>query len=92
MFTASAGFTVLALVALFICRKAIKHSFSVIPSTLLKTSITADKAITSGYNTVLMEVKESTVEMAKKLNMDENSTTDDVFWNLSGIDPQTLTK
>lgn len=87
-------FTTTSLIAIvlfaFVCRKTLKYSFSRVPALLFKTTVTADTAITAGYNTVLAEIRENTKEQAIALGLDETASTDDVFVTLSGIDPNAI--
>lgn len=78
--------SVLALcVLLFICRKVIRYAGRKAPDLLLKTVVTADSAITTGYNMVLTETAELNAAQAKKLGLDATATPDDVFERLTGV-------
>lgn len=74
------------LVLLFVCRKVIKYAGKKGPDLLLKTVVTADSAITTGYNMVLSETAELTRAQAAKLGMDPKTATPDaIFEQLTGV-------
>lgn len=70
------------LIIAFVCRNAIRKALSTVPNTVEKTVITVDKAVTSGYNGLLMELREQNEAQAKKLGLKDTSP-DAIFAELT---------
>lgn len=73
------------LVLLFVFKKAIKHATKNVPDLALKAVITTDTALTASFNTVLLEVAETTADQAEKLGLDPSATPNDIFEQLTGV-------
>lgn len=74
------------LVILFVFKKAVRHATRELPDLALKAVVTVDAAATTSFNTVLLEVSETTADQAEKLGLDPAAATPNaIFEKLSGV-------